>query len=833
MGKWLLTPQIKGVDVYDINTMKLHETIKINNYIYSVGSGNSFFVQDAYLNVFCIDSSLNVKGLGQNRMIMIATANNTAYFVNKLNNYKEYNSINKNGAKKNIPFEFDEYITNICVTDEYTWICTKNGCYRKSEQLSNEFQHIFNYKHISCVIKDKDNNYWIGTTNEGIMFVPSIHNKFYTLSTTPQLLQVTGNKLLYAGKGNCLYEMDMINNTHKVLFQQKNNHEISCFYYDESNNITLVSSDQLYELRNYKENFTIGAAVKEIVKVDHKYYSIPASGVSGFYQLKGNNDTSVWDNIYYQSPHLNYKQGSAFLVNSRGKATTYDNIHQKVYIASNTGLYVVTPDQIKELTYKEKTIQARKVKSYKGHVIILQNNGIVLLINPQGEITEHPFNIKGETVAINKIVLRNNILFIISNGKGVYYMDLDQPTTTIRFIKEIPVNEDVTDIEIWGNKFLVACSGGLLMIDKVKPSLFDAEPKLVINEVKVNDKNVNLDNDNVFEYTENDIHINYSILSFNTEMGYPLFYRINNGNWKLTSPESRDLELTSLKSDNYTIEMRLGNNNRYPVKTLKFKIKKPIWQIHWFWIGIIIVLIIIAFLIYKIRLKQLNTRNKLLLEKIELERNLNKSVLTSIKAQMNPHFFYNALNTIQSFIFADDKKNASTYLSKFSKLTRLILEMSEKELVPLAEEILALNLYLDIEKIRFNNKLEFKISIDELLNPEAIKIPPMIIQPYVENSIKHGLLHKKDDCKLNIEFKKASSGLMVVIDDNGIGRIKSGQLNAIKDNKHQSFSTGANQKRLEILNQDNKKQVIEYIDKIDELGNSTGTTVIISLPILY
>lgn len=198
---------------------------------------------------------------------------------------------------------------------------------------------------------------------------------------------------------------------------------------------------------------------------------------------------------------------------------------------------------------------------------------------------------------------------------------------------------------------------------------------------------------------------------------------------------------------------------------------------------------------------------------------------------MNPHFFYNALNTIQSFIFENDKRNASTYLSKFSRLTRTILEMSEKETVSLYEEIEALKLYLDIEKARFNTDFEYQIEIDSSIDLEFIKIPSMLIQPYVENAIKHGLLHKSNQKTLSLKFKKNQIHLEIQIEDNGIGRIKSMALNKIKNSNHQSFATEANLKRLTALNTENSTLVVEYIDKVDLNGIASGTIVFIRIPI--
>jgi LytS/YehU family sensor histidine kinase len=230
--------------------------------------------------------------------------------------------------------------------------------------------------------------------------------------------------------------------------------------------------------------------------------------------------------------------------------------------------------------------------------------------------------------------------------------------------------------------------------------------------------------------------------------------------------------------------------------------------------------------------KLLEDKNRLLNEKIELEHNLNKSVLKSIKAQMNPHFFYNALNTIQAYIFTNDKTKANSYLAKFSKLTRVILEQSEKETISLGDEIESLTLYLELEKMRFKEAFEYTIEHKTDTHKDSIEFPPMLIQPYIENAIKHGLLHKDSDRTLCILFEEIKQHLVITIDDNGIGRKRSEELNKIKNDKYQSFSTQANEKRLEILNHTNDKIAVKIIDKNGANGQSLGTKVILTIPII-
>ncbi len=167
----------------------------------------------------------------------------------------------------------------------------------------------------------------------------------------------------------------------------------------------------------------------------------------------------------------------------------------------------------------------------------------------------------------------------------------------------------------------------------------------------------------------------------------------------------------------------------------------------------------------------------------------------------------------------------------FSKLTRSILEMSEKDLIKLSDEIHALTLYLELEKIRFENNLQYQIEVGNDISLDVCKIPPMLIQPYVENAIKHGLLHLKENRRLHIAFNIVNKNyITVTIDDNGVGRKKSAELNKIKNRLHQSFATEANAKRLHILNNNKTFNGIEIIDKISKEGFALGTTVILNIP---
>ncbi|HEX5154126.1 MAG TPA: histidine kinase [Parafilimonas sp.] len=263
---------------------------------------------------------------------------------------------------------------------------------------------------------------------------------------------------------------------------------------------------------------------------------------------------------------------------------------------------------------------------------------------------------------------------------------------------------------------------------------------------------------------------------------------------------------------------------------------------HWLYSVVAFAFISLAslFFFFRYRTKQLLLKTELIKEKTEKQlkqtehqRRLNDLTFSSLRSQMNPHFIFNALNTIQSYVYMNDKKSAASYLGKFSELMRKILDNSSKQAIALDEEIHLLRLYIDIEKARFGDNLIVQIKVQENLDTEALVVPPMLIQPYVENAIKHGLLHKPGEKKLDITISaRNGEGLEIAIEDNGIGRTKSMELNKTKLNHH-SFATRANEQRIHLLNdQFGKKASVKIIDIKNANDAPTGTKVILLLPLM-
>ena len=266
--------------------------------------------------------------------------------------------------------------------------------------------------------------------------------------------------------------------------------------------------------------------------------------------------------------------------------------------------------------------------------------------------------------------------------------------------------------------------------------------------------------------------------------------------------------ITSLESERELNESRynLAEEN----KELTLKNSRVQWWIIGSLIVIALLLLITAFVQFR-SVKQQKYANNLL-------------ALKSLRTQMNPHFIFNALNSVNSFIATNDERAANKYLSEFSQLMRSVLENSEEDFIPLTKEIELLEIYVKLEHFRFKDKFDYTITVDEKLKLSEFVIPPMLLQPYVENAVWHGLRYKEEKGNLTINFEHLDTeSIRISISDDGIGRKKSKELKTEHQKKQNSKGMGNIKKRINILNEMYKDKVDVQISNVSE--NNEGTRV--------
>ncbi|MBW1294632.1 tetratricopeptide repeat-containing sensor histidine kinase [Aquimarina litoralis] len=274
---------------------------------------------------------------------------------------------------------------------------------------------------------------------------------------------------------------------------------------------------------------------------------------------------------------------------------------------------------------------------------------------------------------------------------------------------------------------------------------------------------------------------------------------------------SRELALranriTSLEQD------RKLNESRYKLAFASQELAGQQKIIIYSLIGLSVLLLLVAYLMFR-NIKQQRFANNLL-------------ALKSLRSQMNPHFIFNALNSVNTFIATSDERAANRYLTDFSLLMRAVLENSEEDFIPLEKEIELLELYVQLEHFRFQDKFEYKIEVDPEIDVKQYMIPPMLLQPYVENAVWHGLRYKSEKGLLSIKFLKTTDGTIeIAISDNGIGREKSKALKTLNQKKQKSQGMSNIKKRIQILNTMYKDKVDVFISDLTNDDEATGTQV--------
>ena len=269
-------------------------------------------------------------------------------------------------------------------------------------------------------------------------------------------------------------------------------------------------------------------------------------------------------------------------------------------------------------------------------------------------------------------------------------------------------------------------------------------------------------------------------------------------------------------------------SNISTVTTLFIEVPIHFASSWWFKLLALLLLGFIVKFIYDQRVSLINERHRN--ELLRQEENLQLE-LKALRAQMNPHFLFNSLNSIKNFILSSDSHSAAKYLSSFAHLIRLILQQSSEKRIVLSEELEMLRLYLELEELRFKKNFQYQITLCDDIDPEELSLPPLILQPFIENAIWHGLSTKEGDRRLWIKFQLDSLSLVCVIEDNGIGRAASNRASEHKLKSHKSMGMNITQQRLDLINELEKLNLkIEITDLFANDNSPSGTRIEIVIP---
>jgi hypothetical protein len=388
-------------------------------------------------------------------------------------------------------------------------------------------------------------------------------------------------------------------------------------------------------------------------------------------------------------------------------------------------------------------------------------------------------------------------------------------------------NAKVQCLLVEDTRLFVGSDKSLFVFDKL--GLLQAETVLApqIELVSWGEGHASADSAVALPYELNSVQFDFLALSFLASGNIQYRYRMLGLSQEWSETAARFVRYPALEAGRFEFQVQArmqGGQWGTAMAKYAFEIVPPYWQTWWFiTCAIVLVLGSITTILWLV-LASVKRRNAL----------INRTVIAEQKAlitQMSPHFIFNSLNSIQNFFLTNDLENANDYLADFGSLIRLILENGRTSKITLDREILLLTLYIRLESLRLRNKFEFEILVDGLEEGRTC-LPPMILQPFVENAIWHGIAPKQDRGRLSIRFARHGRCLQIMVEDNGVGRKRSAELRSVTGATHKSLATSITMERLEIMRKISPTQVsFQIIDLVDAEELGIGTCVSIRLPL--
>jgi hypothetical protein len=679
--------------------------------------------------------------------------------------------------------------------------------------------NIYNKVQVRNVLEDKEGNTWFSTMENGLIKIQ--RKRISSFTGIPEMTQ-----------------------NFNALIKTKN-------IIAGTNNGELYVYDGLYKVRRIPltDDKNIDAWVRKIVETSKGIYVSTQTGSFLFddecrtikeknteSQNKSSktavllNDSILGMGTHSQAWKYNLNTGRYFDSIAKRIISLAGNRSGKVYLGSNDGLYRWDKDSLFAFSTIQKTFNYRvNTMTFSPDDILWVGLGSDSLLAVKddkliaslalggaipGNICKSLFcNKTGELwLGTNKGL--NKILYNYTNNKFSF-------NNTYFGAADGLIGDQVNDITIKNDTVYVATSGGISYLP-VSLSLPVADIATFITRISINGQEEELKENYSLPFRKNDITIEFSGVDLTGFI--PLFeYSTNDGDWKQTDK----IELKKLAPGSYAIKIRAlkrDGSASAQQATVSIKIKTPFWKNPVFWT--IFVFLSFGAIIYFIQ-KRNKQRHKTAVTKVLTEKKMTELEMQALKAQINPHFVFNCLNSIKGFIYEKNYEQADIYLDKFSELLRSTMDNADAAVISLEEEIKYLDTYLQLEKLRFGDKFDYTIQADPTIEKTNTFVPAMLLQPYVENAIRHGVrfLENKKGI-ITILARKEEGFLVCEIDDNGIGRDKAAELKSSMHIEYQSRGMQLSRRRAELYN---IRQ--EIVDKKDENEMASGTKIIISIPL--
>lgn len=707
-----------------------------------------------------------------------------------------------------------EYLINLMKIDKYNnlWTLTAGDGALCINYATKDTLHFLPGKSVSDVLIDSENNIWFTTIDDGLFKFNTPFVRIFDQTTglsgnSIHSVHVSDDGEVYAGldnsklarvKGNKIHEIT-VNKKGKcrILGIKSRNGRVYCST-DEGLHYYNPSTNEMRPLLDSIEAFKGLSINDSLLMVGCSSYGLV---------LNINNNASLYKHWLKSIRSLcTYKKGSYLLGTLEGLFFYKDSLVP--YNKNIPGLNDVINHIIVDKTgIIWAATQNNGVVAINGNNVLNFNEANGLLANSCNHISADNKNTVwvSTNLGLNKITIKDwtRHSYLITG-----YTSEDG----------LPSNE-INETCIYNDSIWIATSKGLAIINTDFTRQY-IEPYVYINKIATNDSLYINPSVLKLPYSQNSLTIYYRGVSLSSANQLKFIYRLYPFEKKWNYSDNQEIQYHNLEPGNYQLVIRAIHRNGELISKpalISIYIKAPFWKTIWFYILLAILFISITLALYFSNLRKYKVKS-------ELKNRMLQSEIKALRAQMNPHFIFNSLNSIQNFIFSHKKEDANRYLSEFSDLMRTMLSHSRKNFISIVEEITFLRTYLNLERLRLNNRFEFSFSHPDESSMSAIEIPGMIIQPFVENAVIHGLSDIDYPGKLSIEFSLENENLVCTITDNGPGY--NYKNNSSQSKAHHSMGLLVTQERINALKESGMSEIEYQITDLNPAGKGTRVEIL-------
>lgn len=731
--------------------------------------------------------------------------------------------------------------------DKNVWAgLIKNGVVMMDKELNEVMREpALNGKSVTSIKTDHEGGIWFSTLEKGIFYLKNSGMRHYSgdSSMTGPVFRVynSGDKNLLFGGTTGIYRLE--DNIVSAVLQNKNT-LITDLFTDKNNNVYISgSSNQDYcalgcfikkSIDPRYNKAIILLAYSEIVNSNKNRYIVSCYGHLGEYLISPEMIASKNQDCF--------RPDSANLLMIK-PGVLYQDFKKDIWMGTINALYKVSSMNMAPVQFKyhdslfKKGITAIRQLDNGIYSFGIRFGGIALMKDTSiiARITEKEGLLSNSIKYI--LPLKNQLWLATAKGISVIHFTNYSPVTYT--ITNIGKNEGLYNMIIYqlmpyqGN-MIAATSNGIYEINNPEQYLA-VQPKAIpfyINSINYYKGDTSQVSSITLPYNKNRIAIRYSAVSFNLPDEIKYYYKLDNADKDWQEITSTEFLMENLIPGSYNLQLRaaIPSEHRFSqILQLKIVVEEPWWQNSWLKLLLLTGILATVYFLYNNKLKKITAQQQ---QKMAVSTKMMELEQTALRAQMNPHFIFNCLTSIQQLIASGNKDEADKYLVKFARLIRKTLELSGSNFISVEEEVAYLKEYIVMEQLRIPGQFEFSIDIDPAIDSMRTEIPNMMLQPIIENSIRHGIKHLTDrKGKISVAMNLNGPYIFCAVADNGTGRVIKPADTGHTFRESKSYGMSIVSKRLEILSaRYNLKNTLEVQDLLDDDGTAAGTKVIIKLP---